>query len=91
MALSLDDLLRLLPSPAGDLDQLETRVLRAIKADGAERSRLKGMIGANLSVAIVALVVGTAIGVVQSVHASSHAGNNVSLVLTDIPGGALVD
>lgn len=91
MAHSLDDLLTALPIPAGNLDQVEARLLFAIHAADAERSRLKGMIGANLSVALAALVVGTTIGVVQSIHASSRAENNVNLVLTEIPGGALVD
>jgi hypothetical protein len=91
MAKSLDDLLTMLPAPAGNLDQVEARLLFAIHAADAERSRFRGMIGANLSVALAALVVGTAIGVVQSVHISPRVESNVSLVLTEIPGGALVD
>ena len=91
MANSLDDLLTALPVPPSNLDQVEARLLFAIRTADAERSRLKSMIGANLSVALAALVVGTAIGVVQSIHPSPRAENNVNLVLTEIPGGALVD
>jgi hypothetical protein len=91
MANTLDDLLTALPAPTGNLDQVEARLLFAIRAADAERSRLRGVIGTNLSVALAALVVGTAIGVVQSIHPSPRAENNVNLVLTEIPGGALVN
>ena len=90
MAKSLDDLLSALPIAAGNLDQVEARLLFAIRAAEAERLRLRGMIGTNLSVALAALVVGTAIGVAQSIHAP-RAESNVSLVLTEIPGSALVN
>jgi hypothetical protein len=92
MANSLDDLMIIFPTPSGNLDHVEMRVLRDIAASRAARLRLKGLIGANFSVALAALVVGTAVGVVQSLHAAPpRADSNVSLVLTDIPGGALVD
>jgi hypothetical protein len=91
MAKSLDDILTALPAAAGNLDQVEVRLLFAIHAADAERSRIKGVIGANLSVALAALVVGTVIGVAQSLHPSPRTENNVNLVLTEIPGGALVD
>jgi hypothetical protein len=92
MAHFLDELAALFPAPAGNLDQVEARLLRDIAAARVTRTRMKGLIGANFSVALAALVVGTAIGVAQSFHAApSHADGNVSLVLTDIPGGALVD
>ena len=92
MIQSLDDLMNIFPAPSGNLDHVEMRVLAEIAASRAARSRLKGLIGANFSVALAALVVGTAVGVVQSLHAAPlRADGNVSLVLTDIPGGALVD
>lgn len=92
MAHVLDDLATLFPAPAGNLDHVEMRLLRDIAAARVARTRLKGLIGANFSGALAALVVGTAVGVAQSFHAApSHADGNVSLVLTDIPGGALVD
>ena len=92
MANSLDDLTKFFPTPSGNLDHVEMRVLHDIAASRAARSRLKGLIGANFSVALAALVMGTAVGVVQSFHAAPpRADVNVSLVLTDIPGGALVD
>ena len=91
MANSLDELLNALPAATGNLDQVEARLLSAIRVADAERSRLRGVIGANLSVALAALVVGTAIGVAQSLHPSPRTESNVNLVLTEIPGSALVD
>jgi hypothetical protein len=92
MAHILDELAALFPAPAGNLDHVEMRLLHEIAAVRVARTRLKGLIGTNFSVAMAALVVGTAVGAVQSFHAvPSHVDGNVSLVLTDIPGGALVD
>jgi hypothetical protein len=90
MAKSLDDLLDALPGPAADLDHIEGGVLMRIAAARASQTKLKGFISVNLSVALAALVVGTAIGVLQSVHPPQPE-SNVNLVLTDIPRGVLVD
>ncbi len=65
MAYVLDDLATLFLAPTGNLDHVETRLLQEIAAARVARTRLKGLIGANLS-ALAALVVGTAVGVVQS-------------------------
>ncbi|MES2292329.1 MAG: hypothetical protein V4527_03430 [Pseudomonadota bacterium] len=92
MTHSLDDLMDIFPAPSGNLDHVEMRVLEEIAAVRAARSRLKGLVGTNFSVALAALVVGTAVGAVQSFHAAPiRADRGVSLVLTDIPGSALVD
>ena len=90
MAKSLDDLFEALPGPAASLDHIEGRVIRRIAATRASDARLKGTIGVNLSVAVAALVVGTAIGILRSVHPVLPE-SNVNLVLTDIPRSALVD
>ena len=90
MAKSLDDLLEALPGPAAGLDDVESRVLAGISDMRAARTRLKDVISVNLSVALAALVVGTAVGVLQSLR-PPHAESNVNLVLTDIPRSALVD
>ena len=85
---SPDDLMGIFPAPSGNLDHVEMRVLEEIAAARAARSRLKGLVGTNFSVALAVLVVGA----VQSLHAAPiRADRDVGLVLTDIPGSALVD
>ena len=89
---SPDDLMGIFPAPSGNLDHVEMRVLEEIAAARAARSRLKGLVGTNFSVALAVLVVGAAVGAVQSLHAAPiRADRDVGLVLTDIPGSALVD
>jgi len=66
MAKSLDDLLAALPGPAASLDHIEGGVIQRIAA--ARDTRLKGTVGVNLGVALAALVVGTTIGFLRSVH-----------------------
>ena len=90
MTKSLDDLLRALPGPVASLDHAEGRLIQCIAATHASDARLRGSLGVNLSVAVAALVVGTAIGLLRSVHPQLP-DNNVTLVLTDIPRSALVD
>jgi hypothetical protein len=90
MAKSLDDLLKALPGPAASLDHVEGHIVQRIAAARASDARLKGSIGVNLSVALAALVVGTTIGFLRSVHPALPE-SNVALVLTDIPRSALVD
>jgi hypothetical protein len=89
MAKSLDDLLDALPGPVASLDHIEGGVRMRISAR-TSRARLKVVISVNLSVALAALTVGTAIGVLQSVR-PPRLETHVNLVLTDIPSGALVD
>ena len=90
MAKSLDDLLSALPGPAASLDHVEGQMVRRIAAARASDARMKGLVGVNLSVALAALVVGTALGLLRPLHPPARE-NNVNLVLTDIPRGALVD
>jgi hypothetical protein len=90
MAKSLDDLLKALPGPAASLDHIEGHVVQRMATARVSDARLKGVIGINLSVALAALVVGTTIGFLRSVHPALPE-NNVNLVLTDIPRSALVD
>ena len=90
MAKSLDDLLEALPGPVDSLDHIEGRVIQRIAATRVSDARLKGIIGVNFSVALAALVVGTAVGFLRPLHPPLPE-NNVNLVLTDIPRSALVD
>ena len=90
MAISLDDLLNRLPGPAASLEDVEGRLIERMAAARMSDARLKNVVGLNLSVALAALVVGTAAGLLRAQHPPQPE-NNVSLVLTDIPRAALVD
>jgi len=90
VAKSLEELLDALPGPVAPLDHIESRIDARIAAARMSDARRRGIVGLNLSVALVALVGGTAVGLLRAEH-PPRPENNVSLVLTDIPRAALVD
>lgn len=90
MTKSLDELLTALPGPAASLDHIEGQIAQRIATTRVADARVKGLVGVNLSVALAALVVGAAVGLLRPVHPPLP-DNNVNLVLTDIPRNALVD